>query len=214
MANSSRGQSSNSKYEASFFNLNNTMNSPSSLLTIAAQRNEKVSGITHPWMYLGAMFSTFCWHVEDLGVNSLNYNHQGGAKTWYVVPGKYKEKFDAYIRQKYCLNMHKQGLLERITFMVDPLELLAEGIPVHKTYQRPKDYICTFHKAYHCGFSQGYNIGEAVNFISPLSIEVMKEAELLKKQSPQKAPNVFPIDWIIYENYQRIGQFSSYRDKL
>jgi hypothetical protein len=108
---SSRDKAANSRYETSLFNLNNTMSSPTSLLAIAADRNEKVSGITHPWMYMGAMFATFCWHVEDLGVNSLNYSHRGGVKTWYVVPGKFKEHFDAYIKQKYCLNLHKQGLL-------------------------------------------------------------------------------------------------------
>lgn len=126
---------------------------------------------------MGSLFSTFCWHVEDLWVNSLNYNHKGGIKTWYVVPGSHKEIFDTYIKKKYCLGAHKQTLLDRITFMVDPLELIKEGIPVYKTNQRPKDFICTFFKAYHCGFSQGYNLGEAVNFISPLSISVMMEAE-------------------------------------
>lgn len=54
--------------------------------------------------------------------------------------------------------------------MVDPLEIMSAGIPVYKAYQRPRDFICTFFSAYHCGFSQGYNIGEAVNFMSPLSI--------------------------------------------
>ena len=43
--------------------------------------------------------------------------------------------------------------------MLDPLEVLKEGISVFKTYQRPGDYICTFVKAYHCGFSQGFNVG-------------------------------------------------------
>jgi len=48
--------------------------------------------------------------------------------------------------------------------------LIKAGIPVYKTYQRARDFVCTFFHAYHCGFSQGYNIGEAVNFLSPLSI--------------------------------------------
>ncbi len=59
--------------------------------------------------------------------------------------------------------------------MVDPLELIKSGIPVYKTYQRPRDFVCTFFSSYHCGFSLGYNIGEAVNFLSPLSLQIMKE---------------------------------------
>jgi len=51
--------------------------------------------------------------------------------------------------------------------MIDPLELIDAGIKVYKTYQRPKQYVCTFFKAYHCGFSHGFNVGEAVNFVSP-----------------------------------------------
>lgn len=57
--------------------------------------------------------------------------------------------------------------------MADPLELIDAGIPVYKTYQNPRDYVCTFLKAYHCGFSQGFNVGEAVNFLSPKSLGVM-----------------------------------------
>ena len=126
---------------------------------------------------MGMMFSTFCWHVEDLWLNSLNYNHKGGIKTWYIIPGKDKEKFDAYVSQKTS----NENLLDKITFMLDPLEVMKAGIRVYKVYQHPKDYICTFFKvifrlikAYHCGFSQGYNIGEAVNFISPLSLSTIK----------------------------------------
>lgn len=59
--------------------------------------------------------------------------------------------------------------------MIDPLELIKVGIPVYKSHQRPHDFICTFFFAYHCGFSQGYNIGEAVNFLSSNSIEPMKK---------------------------------------
>ena len=91
-----------------------------------------------------------------------------------------------HVKNKYCLNSHKKSLLDRITFMVDPVELMEAGIPVYKAYQRPHDYICTFFSAYHCGFSQGYNVGEAVNFLSPLSIEVMKKAEKEKDDILEK----------------------------
>lgn len=78
------------QYETNYFNLNNISKSPSSLLSICEKRKEKISGISYPWLYMGMLFSSFCWHVEDLFLNSLNYNHKGSTKTWYVVPGSYK----------------------------------------------------------------------------------------------------------------------------
>jgi histone demethylase JARID1 len=77
--------------------LNNLYKSPNSVLKIADSKKEYISGITTPWVYMGMMFSTFCWHVEDLLLNSINYNHIGGIKTWYIIPNKYKEKFDNYV---------------------------------------------------------------------------------------------------------------------
>jgi hypothetical protein len=97
---------------------------------------------------MGMLFSTFCWHVEDLWVNSLNYSHKGSIKTWYIIPGEYKDKFDDYVRKHYCLSSQKKTLLERITFMIDPLELIKAGIPVYKTFQRARDFVCTFFKVH------------------------------------------------------------------
>lgn len=42
-----------------------------------------LSGITDPWVYVGMLFATFCWHVEDLYMHALNYHHFGQPKTWY-----------------------------------------------------------------------------------------------------------------------------------
>ena len=44
-----------------------------------------VEGLTYPWLYFGALFSTFCWHVEDHFLYSVNYLHTGAAKTWFVL---------------------------------------------------------------------------------------------------------------------------------
>merc|ERR1712048_189118 len=38
------------------------------------------------------------------------------------------------------------------------------GVPVVRTVQRKGEVIVTFPRAYHAGFSHGFNIGEAVNF--------------------------------------------------
>lgn len=81
-------------YFQNLFNLNNIYKSPSSILKIVDRRKEYISGVTTPWVYMGMMFSTFCWHVEDLWLNSLNYSHTGATKTWYIVPKSHKDKFD------------------------------------------------------------------------------------------------------------------------
>lgn len=87
-------------YATSFFNLNNISKAPSSILKICEKNNEKISGITIPWVYMGMLFSTFCWHVEDLWLNSLNYSHKGAIKTWYVIPESDKAAFDDYVLKK------------------------------------------------------------------------------------------------------------------
>lgn len=42
----------------------------------------QVEGLTHPWLYFGALFATFCWHTEDHFLYSMNYLHTGASKTW------------------------------------------------------------------------------------------------------------------------------------
>lgn len=41
---------------------------------------------------------------------------------------------------------------------------VAAGVPVCRALQRPGDFIITFPRGYHAGFSNGYCVGEAVNF--------------------------------------------------
>jgi histone demethylase JARID1 len=55
-----------------------------------------MSGVSTPWLYMGSLFASFCWHVEDNYMFSLNYMHEGSPKTWYVIPESDKEKFDDF----------------------------------------------------------------------------------------------------------------------
>lgn len=48
--------------------------------------------------------------------------------------------------------------------MISPAYLLSQGIKIFKTLQRQGEYILAYPGAYHCGFSTGLNIGEAINF--------------------------------------------------
>ena len=54
----------------------------------------EISGMTAPWIYIGMMFSAFCWHNEDHYTYSVNYQHMGATKTWYGVPGADAEAFE------------------------------------------------------------------------------------------------------------------------
>ena len=115
----------NFSYHDSFFNLNNTYKDPASLLKICEESRSNISGITQPWIYMGMKFSSFCWHVEDLYMNSLNYNHKGSTKTWYVIPESDKEKMDNYILNKCSqVSKGKKTFIHRITLLVDPLDLI------------------------------------------------------------------------------------------
>ena len=42
----------------------------------------EIPGVNAPMLYIGMLFSTFCWHVEDNNLYSVNFQHLGAAKTW------------------------------------------------------------------------------------------------------------------------------------
>ena len=84
--------------------------------------------------------------------------------------------------------------------MVDPLQLIKEGIKVYKAYQRPTQYILTFFNGYHCGFSQGFNVGEAVNMISVQSLPVIKSAIAYNQLNKKRKPPVLCYEWLIAGN--------------
>lgn len=78
--------------------------------------------------------------------------------------------------------------------------LLNLKIPIYRTDQHPGDYIITFPKVYHAGFSHGFNCAEAVNITIPEWIKYCKEAVsdyakngFLKKLS-------FPLEWLLIQN--------------
>jgi len=120
-----------------------------------------------PWMYHGSLYTTFCWHNEDNNLYSINYHHQGAPKQWYGVPGDkesasgLEKVFKSYLSMKM---RDVPDLLHHITTMFSPRLLQNQKVPVYKTLQHAGEFIITFPRAYHGGFSLGPNIGEAVNF--------------------------------------------------
>ena len=104
-------------------------------------------------------------HVEDLYLPSINYLHFGDAKQWYGIPRAYAKKFRDVMAKTMKLRVQEEEDLEHaIVAMISPETLNAHGVPVFKAVQRAGEFIVTFPEAFHCGFSYGFNVGEAANF--------------------------------------------------
>ncbi|OMO96830.1 hypothetical protein CCACVL1_04761 [Corchorus capsularis] len=141
---------------------------------------DDIPGVTSPMVYIGMLFSWFAWHVEDHELHSMNFLHTGSSKTWYAVPGDYAFAFEEVIRtEAYGGNMDRLAALSLLgekTTLLSPELIVASGIPCCRLIQNPGEFVVTFPRAYHVGFSHGFNCGEAANFGTPQWLEVAKEA--------------------------------------
>lgn len=162
-------------------------NSPWNLQVIARSAGsltrfllDDIPGVTSPMVYVGMLFSWFAWHVEDHELHSLNFLHMGSPKTWYAVPGDYAFAFEEIIRtQAYGGNIDQFAALKLIgekTTLLSPELVVASGIPCCRLVQNPGEFVVTFPRAYHVGFSHGFNCGEAANFGTPQWLAVAKDA--------------------------------------
>uniref|UniRef100_A0AAR2INB0 [histone H3]-trimethyl-L-lysine(4) demethylase n=1 Tax=Pygocentrus nattereri TaxID=42514 RepID=A0AAR2INB0_PYGNA len=127
--------------------------------------NADISGMKVPWLYVGMVFSAFCWHIEDHWSYSINYLHWGEPKTWYGVPSVAAEKLEEVMKKLTPeLFEFQPDLLHQLVTIMNPNILMAHGVPVVRTNQCAGEFVITFPRAYHSGFNQGYNFAEAVNF--------------------------------------------------
>ncbi|KAM9751416.1 lysine-specific demethylase 5C isoform 2-T2 [Menidia menidia] len=127
--------------------------------------NGDISGMKVPWLYVGMVFSAFCWHIEDHWSYSINYLHWGEPKTWYGVPSAAAERLEEVMKKLTPeLFEYQPDLLHQLVTIMNPNILMAHGVPVVRTNQCAGEFVITFPRAYHSGFNQGYNFAEAVNF--------------------------------------------------
>lgn len=172
--------------------------------SILQKVGNRIAGVTTPWLYFGCMFATFCWHVEDHFLYSLNYMHHGASKVWWVIefldlpvcmyfhlsvllfttldtmviepktwfldcrygiPERFATQYEELVKKAYPERFEKDpDLLHQLVKMVSPVFLRSHGVNVFKAIQQEGEIIVTFPRAYHGGFSHGWNCAEAVNF--------------------------------------------------
>ncbi|KAK3036679.1 hypothetical protein RJ639_031547, partial [Escallonia herrerae] len=165
------------KLSNSPWNLQVIARSPGSLTRFMP---DDIPGVTSPMVYIGMLFSWFAWHVEDHELHSLNFLHTGSPKTWYAVPAAYAFSFEEVIRsQAYGGNIDRLDALTRLgekTTLLSPEVLVSSGLPCCRLVQNPGEFVVTFPRSYHVGFSHGFSCGEAANFGTPKWLTVAKEA--------------------------------------
>ncbi|CAN8257194.1 unnamed protein product [Cochlearia groenlandica] len=165
------------KLSNSSWNLQMIARSPGSVTRFMP---DDIPGVTSPMVYIGMLFSWFAWHVEDHELHSMNYLHTGSPKTWYAVPGDYAFEFEEVIRKNsYGRNIDQLAALTQLgekTTLVSPEMIVASGIPCCRLVQNPGEFVVTFPRSYHVGFSHGFNCGEAANFGTPQWLNIAKEA--------------------------------------
>ena len=143
----------------------NLVNIASTHGSVLAHLNTGINGINVPWLYIGMLFASFCWHNEDNYLYSINYSHFGATKQWYGVPGAEAKNFEKTSKTFLAESFRESpDLLHHMTTQISPNVLYGRGIPVYSLRQEARTFVITFPKAFHCGFSYGFNCGEAVNF--------------------------------------------------
>ncbi|XP_052732870.1 lysine-specific demethylase REF6 isoform X2 [Vigna angularis] len=143
---------------------------------------EEIPGVTSPMVYVAMLFSWFAWHVEDHDLHSLNYLHMGAGKTWYGIPR------DAAVAFEEVVRVHGYGgeinplvtfaILGEKTTVMSPEVFLSAGVPCCRLVQNAGEFVVTFPRAYHTGFSHGFNCGEAANIATPEWLRVAKDAAI------------------------------------
>lgn len=157
-------------------------------------------GVTTPYAYIGAPFASFAWHVEDHHLFSVNYHHAGAPKTWYGVPADHADLFETVMETRVFSSSRSKksssgqqdddrptekpadAKLEAKNVLTSLRPLLKSRVKVGRVVQTAGRFVVTFPRAYHAGFSHGFNIGEAVNFGTESWIDYGRKAALRYKQ--------------------------------
>eukprot|EP00345_Euplotes_harpa_P006849 CAMPEP_0168328974 /NCGR_PEP_ID=MMETSP0213-20121227/6830_1 /TAXON_ID=151035 /ORGANISM="Euplotes harpa, Strain FSP1.4" /LENGTH=415 /DNA_ID=CAMNT_0008332207 /DNA_START=349 /DNA_END=1596 /DNA_ORIENTATION=- len=172
------------------------------------EKRSSSQGSRCPGSTVGMLFSSFCWHYEDIMLYSINYMHEGEGKIWYAIPEYHREKFERLAKEKLALLFEEDpNFLLNINVMINPAFLVENGVHVYRTVQKPGEIIVTFPESYHQGISVGFNVAEAINMACPSWMEYGLKAMKIYMATREKIP-VFPVDWMLIENARHVFDLS------
>jgi hypothetical protein len=105
----------------------------------------------------------FCCSHVSYHFASINYHHCGASKTWYGIPGSAASDFEKVVREHVYDHEILSGEGENAAFDVllgkttifPPNILMHHHVPVYRAVQKPGEFVVTFPRAYHSGFSHG-----------------------------------------------------------
>lgn len=139
----------------------------------------KIPGVNTAYLYLGMWKATFAWHLEDVDLYSINFNHFGAPKQWYSIAQKDARRFEAAMKSIWPVDAKAcDQFLRHKTFLISPTTLWEKyNVKVNKVVHHPGEFVITFPYGYHSGFNLGYNAAEAVNFAMESWLELGRVAK-------------------------------------
>ncbi|ORM40466.1 Importin subunit beta-1 [Babesia sp. Xinjiang] len=146
---------SGTKHEGDWWDLRNLPKCPGSLLRYCEQI---IPGVNSPWLYIGMVLTSFCWHTEDNYFGAVNYHHFGAPKA-----GRLES-----VLKNYWAGESEEFAVYSLRVQVAPDILVSNGIPVHRIVQRENEFVFAWPRAFHSGLNAGYNCNEACN-IAPVT---------------------------------------------
>lgn len=144
----------------------NLVNLPYSDGSLLKYYHREVPGVTSPWIYIGMILSTFCWHTEDNYFAAVNYQHFGAPKIWYIIPPSKAEAMQRVMKE-YHMNKNLSSVIHSLSFQISLTILSSQKVPFYRIIQRENEYVLLWPKAFHAGINAGYNCNEACNLAPP-----------------------------------------------
>lgn len=168
--------------------------------------HQKIPGISSPMLYIGMVFSSFCWHTEDNYLPATNFIHFGAHKTWYGVPGSAAIKFEKVMRKSLKhLYEGNPNLIHGMITQLSPRILIENDVPVYTVDHEPGTFVITLPRVFHAGFNHGFNIAESINLAPSCWVPHSRIAAINYRNC--KRPTAFSHDKIFCNAVEHLEEF-------